>query len=66
MGIFQIKSKDVLKKLASNWLNNKKKFVAENLPIQSHKFKNFDATDYRLDEINNPSDFIKIKNKYNI
>jgi choline kinase len=66
MGIFQIKSKEVLKKLATNCLNNKKKFVAEILPIQSCKFKNFDATDYRLDEINNPSDFIKIKNKYSI
>lgn len=66
MGIFKIKSKEILKILKNKCLNNKKKFVAENLPLSEFNFANFDATNFRLDEINNPTDFIKIKKKYNL
>ena len=66
MGIFKIKSKEIIKILKKKCLKNEKRFVAENLPLNNFKFINFDATGYRLDEINNPSDFINIKKKYNI
>jgi choline kinase len=66
MGIFLIKDRKILNEIKDKCNVNKKGFVAENLPFNKCEFKNFDATYYRLDEINNPEDFLSIKKKYNI
>lgn len=66
MGIFLIKDRKILNEIKDKCNVNKKGFVAENLPFNKWEFKNFDATNYRLDEINNPEDFLSIKKKYNI
>ena len=62
MGIFKITSKKILNTWKKNCLKNKNIFAGLNLNFAKENLKIFNVDNYEFNEINNPQDYLNLKN----
>ena len=68
IGIYKITSKEILETWKYNCVNHSDLYVGQNLiSDSSHNLKSFDVSNFRVDEVNTPLDYLRIlQNKTNL